>query len=284
VPVDADLLRRLYIDERLTVAQVAARLSCGQTTILRRLRHFEIPARPRGPVPGRSATPPSEWTADLAYAVGLIATDGNLSRKPGRLSITSNDVDLLDMVRQRLDLTVPIKPHRGGYGHRCHHIAWSDRRFYDWLTTAGLTPAKSLTLGPLAIPDGYFADFLRGCIDGDGSIITYVDRYNTSKSPAYVYTRLFVSIVSASRRFAEWLQARVRCLRGLSGSLTIKRSAGRRDIWCLRYAKRESLALLRWMYYAPDLLCLRRKRDIAAPFLRPRDAPGRRGPGRPMVV
>jgi hypothetical protein len=278
-------LRELYYAQGFTMVQVASNFVVAPTTILRRFRDLGIRARPRGPVPdSRSATAPIEWTADLAYAVGLIATDGNLSRKPGRLSITSNDVDLLDMLRRRLNLTVPIRPHRGGYGHRCHHIAWSDRRFYDWLTAAGLTPAKSLTLGPLAIPDEHFADFFRGCIDGDGSIITYVDRYNTFKSPAYVYTRLFVSIVSASPRFVEWLQARVRCLRGLSGSLTIKRSTGRRDMWRLRYAKRESLALLRWIYYAPELLCLGRKRDIAAPFLLPRDPPCRRGPGRPMVV
>ena len=285
VPVDAECLRRLYLDERLTIVQIARMLRCGGTTILRRLRRFGIPARPRGPVPGyRSATEPIEWTADVAYAVGLIATDGNLSGKPGRLSIVSKDVDLLDTVRRRLNLTVPIRPHTGGYGHGCHRIAWSDRRFYDWLATVGLTPEKSLTLGPLAIPDEYFPDFFRGCIDGDGSIFTYVDRYNTSKNPAYVYTRLFVSIVSASPRFVEWLQARVRCLRGLSGSLTIRKSVSRRDMWCLKYAKRESLAMLRWMYYAPEVASLGRKRDIAAPFLRPQDAPRRRGPGRPMVV
>jgi hypothetical protein len=278
-------LGELYSTQGLTTVQVARHFAVAPTTILRRFRDLGIRARPRGPVPGsRTATAPIEWTADLAYAVGLIATDGNLSRRPGRLSIVSNDVDLLDMVRQRLNLTAPIRPHRGGYGHRCHHIAWSDRRFYDWLTTAGLTPAKSLTLGPLAIPDEYFADFLRGCIDGDGSIVTYVDRYNTVKSPAYVYTRLFVSIVSASPRFVEWIQARVQCLRGLSGSLAITRSTSRRNMWRLRYAKRESLAVLRWIYYAPELLCLGRKRDIAAPFLLPRDPPCRRGPGRPMVV
>ena len=123
----------------------------------------------------------------MAYAVGLIATDGNLSRRPGRLSIVSNDVDLLDTVRRRLNLGVPIRPHTGGYGHRGHRIAWSDRRFYDWLTTVGLTPAKSLTLGPLAIPDDYFADFLRGCIDGDGSVRVYIDRYHTAKRMQYVY-------------------------------------------------------------------------------------------------
>src|SRR2546423_10250786 len=37
----------------------------------------------------------------------------------------------------------------------------------------GLTPAKSLTLRPLVIPDEYFAEFFRGCIDGDGSVVVY---------------------------------------------------------------------------------------------------------------
>src|SRR2546425_13370507 len=105
-----------------------------------------------------------------------------------------------------------MSPVKGGYGTTCYRVQWSDRRFYRWLLGIGLTPAKSLTLGPLDIPDEYFADFLRGCIDGDGSIVTYVDRYNTPKSPAYVYTRLFVSIVSASPRFVEWKQAKVRSL------------------------------------------------------------------------
>jgi hypothetical protein len=107
-----------------------------------------------------------------------------------------------------------------------HCFTWSDRRACDWLIRLGLTPAKSLTLGSVAVPDEYFADFLRGCIDGDGSIVTYVDRYNTFKSPAYVYTRLFVSIVSATPRFVERLRAMIHRLRGLSGSLTVKRAAG----------------------------------------------------------
>lgn len=278
-------VRELYAIQRLTIAQVARHFAVAPTTISRRFRDLGIRARPRGPVPGcRSSTAPIEWTADLVYAVGVIATDGNLSRKPGRLSITSNDIDFLDMLRGSLHLTVPIRPHTGGYGHRCHRIAWSDRRFYDWLLTVGLTPAKSLTLGPLTIPDEYFADFLRGSIDGDGSIVAYVDHYNTFKKPTYVYTRLYISIVSASQRFLEWLRITVRKLTGLSGSLSVRGAQERSDIWKLKYAKRESLVLLRWIYYAPDVPCLGRKRDIAVPFLRPREAPRRLGPGRPMVL
>jgi len=313
VLIDPEVLRRLYVDERLTTGEVAARLGCGATTVARRLRRFGISARPRGPSPGHAfergtATPyrRTHWSPETAYVVGLIATDGNLSGNGRSVSITSKDLDLLETVRACLGLRTEMSPVKGGYGTTCYRVQGSDRRFYRWLlgiglTPAksltlgpldihrwllgiGLTPAKSLTLGPLDIPDEYFADFLRGCIDGDGSIVTYVDRYNTPKSPAYVYTRLFVSIVSASPRFVEWMQTRIQSLRGLSGSLMIRRSAGRRDMWCLRYAKRESLAVLRWIYYAPELASLGRKRDIAAPFLRPPDSPRRRGPGRPMVL
>jgi AraC-like DNA-binding protein len=241
---DAEL-RALYVDQKLTIEQIATRFGLGPTTISRRFADLGIPARRRGTVPGKrygSEGQPCRWSAELAYAVGLIATDGNLSPKRGALSITSNDVDLLEAVRSRLDLRARIRPHPGGYGHRCHRL------------------------------------------DGDGSIVTYVDRYNTFKSPAYVYTRLFVSIVTASRRFAEWLQTAIRRLRGASGSLAVRRSAGKRDIFCLKYAKGESLSILRWMYYRPGVLCLERKRVIAIPFLRSPEPSRRRGPGRPMVI
>jgi hypothetical protein len=152
--------------------------------VRRQLLRFGIPARRRGPAPGRFRRMGGEafggWSADIAYVVGLIATDGNLGRRTAAISIVSKDVDLLETVRSCLGVRTAIKPHRGGYSNRCHHLAWRDRMFHDWLSSIGLTPAKSLTLGPLAIPDRYFADFFRGCIDGDGSVLTYTDRYHTT--------------------------------------------------------------------------------------------------------
>jgi hypothetical protein len=249
------------------------------------MRELGIPARHRGPTAYSSSDRnPIVWTPDLAYAVGLIATDGNLSKRPGRIAIMSNDADLLDLVRRRLRLHAMIRPHGGGFGTRCHHLAWSDRRFYDWLVNIGLTPAKSLTLGPLAVPDDYFADFFRGCVDGDGSIVSYIDRYNTYKNASYVYTRLYVSIVSASPRFIEWLQAAIQRLAKVTGHVDLRRSEGRHDVYCLRYAKRESLVVLRWMYYANEVTCLARKRLVATPFLPARAGPADRRRGRPMIV
>lgn len=278
-------LRELYVTHAMTIEQVARRFGLAATTINRRLRELGIRARSRGPIASSSwALDPPVWTADLAYAVGLIATDGNLSKKRGRVAIMSNDTDLLDLVRRRLRINASIRPHRGGYGTRCHHLTWNDRGFYDWLVDVGLTPAKSLTLGPLAIPDKYFADFFRGCLDGDGSVVSYIDRHNTFKSVSYVYTRLYVSIVSASFRFIEWLRTRVQHLTTVVGRVDVRRSRGRHDIWRLRYAKRESLALLRWIYYAPDVICLTRKQRIAAPLLGARATPAVRRPGRPVIV
>jgi hypothetical protein len=85
-------LRELYVTPGLTIEQVAGRFGVAATTISRRFRELGVGARRRGPVPRRtSAHEPVVWKADLAYVVGLIATDGNLSRKPGCVAIMSND-------------------------------------------------------------------------------------------------------------------------------------------------------------------------------------------------
>lgn len=143
--VSVDDLRRLYLEEGLTIDQIAARFGLSQTSVRRRMRDLGIRARPRGPYVDRERE--YEWSPELAYAVGLIATDGNLSPDGRHMTITSADEDLLETARTCLRVTVSI----------------------------GLMTAKSLRLGPLAVCDEYFADFLRGCIDG-GCIIRPVSR------------------------------------------------------------------------------------------------------------
>jgi hypothetical protein len=285
--IDAVTLRRLYIDQLLTTVQVARHFKCSPSTVRRQLLRFGIPARRRGPAPGRSRRGTGEavggWSADMAYVVGLIATDGNLGRRTAAISIVSKDVDLLETVRRCVGVPTAIKPHHGGYSNRCHHLAWRDRALYDWLGSIGLTPAKSLTLGPLAIPDEYFADFFRGCIDSDGSVFTYTDRYHTTKKERYIYDRLYVSIVSASLRFIEWLQATVCRLIGVTGSIVVRRREGKNPLWLLRYAKAQSMTLLAWMYYAPHVPCLERKRMTAEKFLAPLGHLPVRPTGRPRV-
>jgi hypothetical protein len=154
---------------------------------------------------------------------------------------------LLETVRHCLRLSIPITRHSAGFGRRCHHLYWHDRSLYAWLLEIGLTPAKSLTLRPLSVPDEYFADFFCGCIDGDGTILVYTDRYHVPKCDRYVYERLYLSIVSASYAFIDWLRITVQRLTNVDGSIGVKERRGTHSIWQLRYAKAESIELLRWM-------------------------------------
>ena len=124
---------------------------------------------------------------------------------------------MLETLRLCLGLTNRIALTSNGRGGRIHTLQWSDRAFYRWLLDIGLTPAKSLTLRPLVIPDEYFPDFFRGCIDGNGSVRVYTDRYHVPKNPKYVYTRLYVSLVSASPSFLTWVQSTARRVLGVAG-------------------------------------------------------------------
>lgn len=285
IEIDAKTLRRLYLDERLPMSEIGTRLGCSSITVARRLRLHEIASRPRGPLPSGStiSAPMHGWSVELAWAIGVIATDGNLSPDGRHLVVRSKDRDMLETLQRCLALTSRISLVSNGRGSTYYSLQWSDRVFYLWLLDIGLTPAKSLTLGQVSVPNEYFRDFFRGCIDGDGSVRVYMDRYNTRKNERYVYERLYVSIVSASRVFIEWLQATVIRHTGVSGSLTVRRKAGANPVWKLAWAKAKSIRLIRWMYHSPTIPCLERKRVTAERFLTPLGVSYGRARGRPRV-
>ena len=86
--------------------------------------------------------------------------------------------------------------------------------------------------------------------------------------PKYVYQRLYVRFLSASRPHVEWLRERITSLLGVDGYLIVEeRGIGRTTLHRLHFAKKDAIKLLRWMYYSPDVPCLARKRAIAEPFL-----------------
>jgi len=134
----------------------------------------------------------------------------------------------------------------------------------------GLFPRKSLTLKSLDIPNEYFPDFLRGHLDGDGSIIHYTDRYLTKKNPLYVYDRVFVYFLSASRSHIQWIRRKIEELKDFRGSLSPWRSKlqkGTSVMYRLKYSTKEAKILLNWMYYRPGLPCLQRKFRIAESYI-----------------
>ncbi|MEX1086929.1 MAG: LAGLIDADG family homing endonuclease, partial [Candidatus Paceibacterota bacterium] len=106
-----------------------------------------------------------QWSSNFAYAIGLLAADGCLSKDGRHIDVTSNDYDQLENFIKALDIDVKITQKSSGRGYTSWHVQFSDVLFYKFLTEIGITSAKSKTLRKLDIPDEYFFDFLRGEFD-----------------------------------------------------------------------------------------------------------------------
>jgi hypothetical protein len=158
-----------------------------------------------------------DWSPKLAYAVGLIATDGCLSSDLRHVIFTSADIEQIGNMKMILKIksSIGITKNKVSEAYR---LQMCNTQLYDWLLSIGLTSNKSLTLGPLKIPDEYFIDFLRGHLDGDGCITTFTDTYNTYKKPTYIYRRIFTTFISASKDHIDWLHEKIIKITGIHGA------------------------------------------------------------------
>lgn len=213
-----------------------------------------------------------EWTPELAYVVGLLTTDGNLSKDGRHINMRSSDKDLIRTFQFCLQLKNKIsKSYNNGFNQKASYlIQFGNVQFYNWLMTIGLTPLKTYTIGAIKVPDIFFRDFLRGHFDGDGTIFTYKDRYNNYRGRIYTNTRIFTKFVSASKTHITWLYGKIGEIANINGALicNMPTRPNRVPMWEIKFAKKESLKLLQWLYYQPKLPCLKRKMILAKQFLK----------------
>lgn len=168
-------------------------------------------------------------------------------------NFTSKDGELVESFRYCLRLTNRIgRKARGGETEKKYYvIQFGDVLFYAFCVSIGLYPNKSKTFAEIKVPRKYFFDFVRGCFDGDGSFYSYWDsRWKSS----FMY---YVSFASSSKKYIRWMQVELNRRLGIIGHITAAESKSCEQ---LKYAKKESLMLLRTMYNKKDVICLSRKR------------------------
>ena len=193
-----------------------------------------------------------KWSPKFAYAIGLLTTDGNLSSDRRHFDMTSKDKEQLLNFMRCLNIKNKIGLKRSGHTTKKEimRIQFGDVTFYKFLIGIGLTPNKSKTMGHLTVPDAYFFDFLRGHFDGDGTFYSYWD-------PRWPNSFMFYTeFMSASKKHIDWLRVTLFNILGVRGHITKDK---RSITYQLKYAKKESLKILRKMYYAKDIVCLSRK-------------------------
>lgn len=202
----------------------------------------------RGPKPKRIIE--EKWTSNFAYAIGLLASDGCLASDGLLIDLTSKDREQLLNFSKCLGVNFHIGTKHGKASSVYSRIQFKNRLFYDFLLSVGLSSKKSLTLGKLKIPEQYFFDFLRGSFDGDGSFYSYWDsRWKSSHM-------FYIQFISASKKHIDWLQDELRKQIGVIGHIN---QDGKRGVFQLKYAKNETLEIIKKMYYSPNVVCLSRK-------------------------
>src|SRR3989344_7282414 len=97
----------------------------------------------RGPKPKKIID--TKWSANLAYAIGLIATDGCLSNDNLLIDLTSKDKEQLLNFSKCLGTNFKIGIKWSSGGREYLRVQFKNRIFYNFLLSIGLTPRKSLT-------------------------------------------------------------------------------------------------------------------------------------------
>lgn len=195
-----------------------------------------------------------KWSPAFAYALGLLATDGNLSSDGRHIVFSSKDYELAEHFKKcfHLNNVIGLKSDKRRGDKKYYRVQFGDIIFYQFLLSIGLHQRKTKTISEVTIPQKYFFDFLRGHLDGDGTFYSYWD-------PRWKSSFMFYTVfISASKAHIDWIRKKLRDLLNVKGHVC--RDGQKKSVWQLKYAKRESFLVLRRIYYSHDAISLTRKR------------------------
>ena len=190
---------------------------------------------------------------NLWYLVGLITSDGCLSSDGRHIDITSKDYEFLQGIKSltKIDNKIGVKYGSRNKRQKAFHICITNRRFYDFLLSIGLSPNKSSTLGAIMVPNPYFINFLRGVIDGDGSICKWIHPSNKRE-------QWNLKIHSGAKKFSKWLHTTIELLLKIQGKIYVDH----RGVWVLKYGKMAAREIAKRCYLRNGI-GLKRKAKLA---------------------
>lgn len=184
----------------------------------------------------------NNWSKEMAYIFGYICADGNVAWNPAKgyycLTITASakDKEHLEKIRKILKSTKSLLYAKSTNSYR---LIVNSKTICHKLMSMGVLPKKSLILKFPKVSSRFMKDFIRGYVDGDGSL-RYFDR---ERSPYFE-----LSISSGSRVFLEVLENKIdECL-----NINSKISKNKNECYLLRYSCARGLKLAEWLYKDAD--------------------------------
>ena len=201
------------------------------------------------------------------YLLGVFMTDG--CQKRNTVSLSSADYDWLSQIRDLICKELPLQKEES----KCHRLNVRDFRIRDWLFSKGCIPRKSLILKFPDVPEKYLPDFLRGCIDGDGSVSHKLYMRDKLRKPRHFYSTHW-TLASASKSFIDsWVEILksknigYNIITKLPGTVNSKingrKIEHKNTYYMLQSGHKSARDFLKWVYYPGHALSLDRKKNKA---------------------
>ncbi len=171
-------LERLYVLENKSIAEIAALLGLGQSSIFIRLNRLGIQSTPELKKGYRNIRGdvriPSEYSANLAEFFGIMLGDGHISRFQTVVTLGTKELEYVAYVASLMEslFNVPATIIVRSDGYRDVYIG--SVTLTTWLRSEGLVHNK--VAQQVDVPSWifdkpeYMVAFLRGFFDTDGSI------------------------------------------------------------------------------------------------------------------
>jgi len=186
----------------------------------------------------------------MYYFLGFIAADGYISDSSIEIGVNIQDRYLLEQFRDWIVPDMPLhdKPNTNSVTLKlnCRNRVWMFKSFFNMTTNK-----KGLEIRyPNCIPDQYTKDFIRGIIDGNGSI-GIQKAYRGEK--VYYGPRLRIF---GNKNFMEDINDQIK--RFILHKVTHAHKKGRENVYYLDYNFKTARNILHWVY-DNNQVCLLRK-------------------------
>lgn len=191
------------------------------------------------------------------YLLGLIWTDGCLispSARDNRLSVDLSMCDELEMKRlaEVFKTALYSQQPKMKNASMIYKILFKRKENVEWFQSKGLVARKSKSIGGIEGTEEQKWSFLRGVIDGDGSIsCSSKKEYPDSK-----YRR--IAITTASEPMRIWL---IEFLSSYDINVSCCKDSRTENTYCISVAKRESVRFIYNKIYTRANFFLGRKRS-----------------------
>lgn len=200
------------------------------------------------------------------YLLGAFITDGCVYKNGTNTyacQLSSIDTDWLEIIKNKFGHNLKLHNFRDNY----YGIRITRNEIANWFISHGCTPQKTLSVDFPQVPIKFLPDFLRGLIDGDGSLGIYFSEQNNK-----TYIKRSCQFISASKKLIDGFKDITDKL-NIHSSITKKKMIdneingkiirAKNQTYSLGFSNKEAEKLIKYCYYPGHKLSMPRKNKIA---------------------